>query len=87
MLAERVKTVCSEYGLRYAEQKWLLRMDCYSVHISAEFLTWAKRAYQKLVLLFIPATFTAWLQPLDISFDWVFKALLRRCLLVIIVCG
>ena len=51
-------------------------MDCYSVHISADFLTWAKRTYPNLILLFIPATFTAWLQPLDISFDWVFKAFL-----------
>ena len=38
----------------------------------------ARRTYPDLILLLIPATFTVWLQPLDISFNYLFKALLRR---------
>ena len=51
-------------------------MDCYSVHISKEFLDWYREAHPNLICLYIPATFTAWLQPLDISFNFVLSTIM-----------
>ena len=72
-----VKAVCEEKGLDFTEQRWILIMDCYSVHISKEFLDWARLTHPNLILLYIPATYTAWLQPLDISFNYIFKTILK----------
>ena len=42
------------------------------------FPDWANATHRNLVLLFILATFTVWLQPLVISFNYMFKGLFRR---------
>ena len=77
MTAEHAKSAMEAGGMEPRSQKWVFIMDCYSVHISAAFLAWARATHPNMILLFIPATHTAYLQPLDISFNYVFKAILR----------
>jgi hypothetical protein len=48
------------------------------VHISEEFLEWARHIYPRLVLLYIFANCTGWLQPLDLSFNLTFKRCLKQ---------
>ena len=53
-------------------------MDCYPVHISAEFLGWYKEEFNgNLIILFIPANFTGWLQPLDVWWNGPFKRIMK----------
>jgi hypothetical protein len=79
MLAEHVKAVCESDGLTYATTYWILIMDCYSVHICAEFLDWYQHEFGGyLIILFIPANYTAWLQPLDVSLNYVLKRILKH---------
>ena len=66
-----------EMGLPPA-QKFVLLMDCYSVHISEEFLQYARDNHPRAILLYIPANYTAFLQPLDITVNYVFKQKLTR---------
>eukprot|EP00731_Ephydatia_muelleri_P020983 Em0013g710a len=54
-------------------QKWVLLWDCYSVYRSGPVLDVLKRKYPNLVLLFVPASCTAELQPLDLSYNFAFK--------------
>ena len=58
-------------------QHWIVVLDCYAVHIGEEFIAWCKATYPYLILMYIPAACTNWLQPLDISFNGVFKGILR----------
>ena len=54
-------------------------MDCYSVHIKEDFLGWYQAEFGGyLICLFIPANYTAWLQPLDISLNYVLKRILKN---------
>ena len=79
MLAEHVKTVCEADGLVFATTYWILIMDCYSVHIKAEFLDWYQQEFGGyLIILFIPANYTAWLQPLDVSLNYNLKRILKN---------
>eukprot|EP00731_Ephydatia_muelleri_P002885 Em0001g2885a len=63
-----------EQGLDPKTQKWVLLWDCYSVHRSDPVLEALKTKYTNLVILFVPASCTAELQPLDLSFNFVFKS-------------
>ena len=66
LIAADVKRQCEANGLDYPSQKWVLMMDCYSVHIRADFLIWYKEEFNgNLIVLFIPANLTGWLQPLS----------------------
>ena len=67
-LAVHVEAQCDANDWDYATQHWVFCMDCYSVHISKEFLAWCTLNYPRMHLLYIPANFAGWLQPLDISF-------------------
>ena len=79
MLASHVKAVCEAEGLVYATTYWILVMDCYSVHIKEEFLEWYQSEFDgHLICLFIPANYTAWLQPLDVSLNYVLKRILKN---------
>ena len=78
MLYKHVCSVCEAEGLDVLTQVFILVLDCYAVHIGEEFLSWCKANYPTLFLLFIPANCTAWLQPLDISFNCLFKRILRQ---------
>ena len=64
----------TEQGLDPKIQKWVLLWDCYSVHRSEPVLEALKSKYANLVILFVPASCTAELQPLDLSFNFVFKS-------------
>ena len=63
-----------EQGLDPKTQKWVLLWDCYSVHRSDPVLEALKTKYTNIVILFVPASCTAELQPLDLSFNFVFKS-------------
>ena len=58
-----------------ADQKSVLIMDVYSAHRDKSFLQWVKDTYPFLIVLFVPANFTPFCQPLDVSFNAVFKGL------------
>lgn len=75
---DHVKPSMEAVQMDISNSYWILILDCYSVHICQEFLQWAKSEFPLLILLFIPATLTAWLQPLDISFNGPFKLFLRN---------
>lgn len=64
----------TEQGLDPKIQKWILLWDCYSVHRSDPVLEALKTKYTYLVILFVPASCAAELQPLDLSFNFVFKS-------------
>ena len=78
LLFEDFKKQCIKNGLDPLTQKWVLMMDCYPVHIHAEFLTWYKEEFHgNLIILFIPANFTGWLQPLDVWWNGPFKRIMK----------
>ena len=77
-LYAHVCDVCEALSLDAAAQTFILVLDCYSVHTGQEFLEWCSQEFPTLLLLFIPANCTAWLQPLDISFNGPFKRMLRQ---------
>ena len=50
-----------------------------AVHIKEEFLEWYQSEFDgHLICLFIPANYTAWLQPLDVSLNYVLKRILKN---------
>jgi len=65
-------------GLNPETQSFIVVMDAYSVHISEKFLTYAKTKYPRMILLFIFAGCTGWLQPLDLIFNLLFKQELKQ---------
>ena len=77
-LALHVAAVLAADGDLTDESHWILVLDCYATHISEEFIRWCNVEYPFLILLYIPAACTNWLQPLDISFNGLFKMLLRN---------
>ena len=77
-LALHVAAVVAADGDLTESSHWILVLDCYATHISEEFIHWCKAEYPLLILLYIPAACTNWLQPLDISFNGTFKFLLRN---------
>ena len=77
-LADHVKKTCEEKGWDYASQYWVVVMDTYAIHISEDFLNWYHEEFPHLLVLFICPNCTAWLQPLDISFNGPFKGHLRQ---------
>ena len=77
-IGKHAESVMVERNLEPQDQKWIFIMDCYGVHISLGFLTWAKEKWPRMIPVFIYANCTAWLQPLDISFNGPFKRMLRE---------
>ena len=69
-------------GLDKNEQRYIIILDVYSVHRSAEFLQWWRGSGmgKQGLLIFVPANYTGQLQPLDVSFNGPFKAILRRAM-------
>ena len=59
-------------------QKWVLLYDCYSVHRSHDVLCELKTRFPTLIVLFVPASCTGELQPLDLAFFSIFKSGLAR---------
>ena len=56
-----------------AGQKMILILDVFSAHRDAGFLAWLNHWYPMIILLFVPASFTPFLQPLDVAVNFVFK--------------
>jgi hypothetical protein len=50
---------------------WLL--DCWSVHMSSEFIDWIKEVHPTILLIFIPANCTSIYQPADVILQRPFK--------------
>ncbi|KAF8631364.1 hypothetical protein AX17_005130 [Amanita inopinata Kibby_2008] len=59
-------------------QNSLWKIDCWSVHKSAEFRDWMKKNHENIILLFIPGGCTGVWQPLDVGIQQVLKLSLRR---------
>ena len=55
------------------DQTFILILDVYSAHRDASFQSWVKTHYPQLILLFVPASFTPYLQPLDVAVNSTFK--------------
>ena len=49
-----------------SDQKFVLLMDCWTVHKSVEFRTWLRETYTWLIFLYVPANCTSKLQPCDV---------------------
>ena len=64
---------------RSDKQNFVLILDVYSVHRDASFQSWVKAKYPQLILLFVPASFTPYLQPLDVAVNSVFKGYISQC--------
>ena len=77
-LAAHAESEMAKMGLDVSTQFWIVVIDCYAVHISKQFITWAKETHPGMILLYISPGCTAWLQPLDISFNGPFKRILRN---------
>lgn len=57
------------------EQRCVLIIDCWKVHISKAFTTWMKKNYPYILLLFVPARCTSKLQVVDLVGNYKLKAL------------
>jgi hypothetical protein len=49
------------------------KIDCWSVHKSAEFLGWLKKTHKNIIVIFVPGGCTGIWQPLDVGIQWVIK--------------
>jgi hypothetical protein len=58
------------------DQHMVLMMDVYSAHRDKELLKWVKATFPFLILLFVPASFTPFLQPLDVAVNAKLKQLI-----------
>ena len=59
-------------------QKAILLLDCYPVHIGEEFRTYVRETFPNVFLLFIPANCTGIFQPADVGLQRVIKHRLRQ---------
>ena len=73
-----VKPLMEQLGLNPAKQAWLILWDVYSSHRDATLLANLKRKYPALIILFVPASCTPKLQPLDVGFNSSWKSLITR---------
>jgi hypothetical protein len=64
---------CFDLGLNPLTQRMIWLIDCWSVHISAEFRGFMKENFPHILLLFVPANCTSKLQVMDVVFQRPFK--------------
>ena len=55
------------------ETKLIWLLDCWSVHISKDFISWLKISHPQILLIFIPANCTSVFQPADVILQRPFK--------------
>ena len=60
------------------EQCSVWKIDCWSVHKSAEFLGWMKKKHVNIIVIFIPGGCTGVWQPLDVGVQRVMKLSIKR---------
>ena len=66
-----------ELGLPNSQDA-LWKIDCWSVHKSAEFRTWMKKAHKNIIVLFVPGGCTGIWQPLDVGIQYTLKHSLQH---------
>jgi hypothetical protein len=66
-----------ELGLP-STQHSIWKIDCWSVHKSAEFRAWMKKNHPTIIVLFIPGGCTGLWQPLDVGIQRILKLSIRR---------
>jgi hypothetical protein len=59
---------CFDLGLNPLTQRMIWLIDCWSVHISAEFRGSMKENFPHILLLFVPTNCTSKLQVMDVVF-------------------
>jgi len=59
-------------------QDALWKIDCWSVHKSAEFQMWMKKVHKNIIILFVPGGCTGIWQPLDVGIQHALKHSLWR---------
>jgi hypothetical protein len=55
---------------------WVIAWDVYASHRDAKLLAALRRKYPMLIILFVPATCTSRLQPLNVGFNFDFKSII-----------
>ena len=55
------------------DQKSILLLDAYPVHIGKEFQTWFKEIYQNIFIIYVPANCTGLFQPADVGLQRIIK--------------
>jgi hypothetical protein len=55
------------------ETKLIWLLDCWSVHISKDFICWLKISHPHILLIFVPANCTNVFQPTDVILQRPFK--------------
>ena len=69
---------CLALGIIPSETYWLIEWDVYSSHRGEEILARLKAKYPRLIIIFIPASCTGELQPLDVGFNGPWKCLITK---------
>jgi hypothetical protein len=64
---------CFDLGLNPLTQRMIWLINCWSVHISAEFKRFMKENFPHILLLFVSANCTSKLQVMDVVFQRPFK--------------
>ncbi|GJE94761.1 hypothetical protein PsYK624_109330 [Phanerochaete sordida] len=70
-------TVVREEGLP-ADQKSILFLDCYPVHLSEDFRTYIRSQHPNVFLVYVPAGCTGIFQPADVGLQRVIKHQLKQ---------
>lgn len=69
-----VKPKMLERYMDVANTYWAIAWDVYTSHRDQGLLARLRQKYPKLIILFVPASCTSELQPLDVGFNYDFKA-------------
>lgn len=71
-----VKPKMQALGMNILTTPWCITWDVYSSHRDQTLLDRLAKKYPYLIILFIPATCTSMLQPLDVGFNYDFKSII-----------
>lgn len=66
-------SIIQKCGLKPADQKSILLLDAYPVHIGVEFWTWVQTLHLNIFLLYVPANCTGQFQPADVGLQQIIK--------------
>ncbi|KAG6824721.1 hypothetical protein H0H92_006024 [Tricholoma furcatifolium] len=61
-----------------ADQKSILLLNCYPVHVGEEFRSYVRAAHPNVFLMFVPANCTGIFQPADVGIQRILKHFLRQ---------